>query len=705
MVAKKWLNIIVDGNSALGPYWPQIVSDYLVKIVRSFYGYSTEQRDNNASRELGLVMYNANSYQGLDVQYIHWTKDVDYFLGTLSCLSFNGENPNQYGIVEGLAEALVMFPRPPYRITTQEYYEGERHCLLITASDPVPRRTLVSLPRMSGPNYGGTQLETMRTDFLEVSEMFVPGNNDPPTASTPMSDNRMGDLTVLFSKNFKEANEILYEKRILDFLFSDEPVDPMDTEIDPGILMAFTGEDQGDLFLAGDLPTGEQNIEAAKDDTLDNVNPLPLVAPNATPNETHAPSQSMNVYEDIMAEIADKDIFLPRKKSKTDRTIMEEDTLEDLFLPDEPIPLDDSLAQENMVSNNRQFSSEVLGAVEEEPRPVLRDIAARSGPINNTTVIDLTSNSPMLVSKGSSSKAVEGSQKGPVQELGRNKGVVNPALNSGSSSNPGLLLPQKEPNLWPNTAPQTWHQPSGRMSTAVRLGIVDPWDPPPTGSSFGNTSFPHAAGNSLVQSQPHSSSLSLPHGTVQQKLPEYHQYQMTGFGPLGVPAQATPTWVPSPSAPPPIMPPFNPRDFWPPPQSLTNFHDFVHAWEGSLVGKIHANRTSLHKAKALRRTTSSFTLTVQWSIRLEIALYVPQKAVTHTLKICRGPIDYVFIQIMQFNNLDLYEHLMSKNLCAKIDLPSQTLVVSPTESKYHFIGTVFPGVSVMLILLQNIMFL
>ncbi|KAG5059755.1 hypothetical protein JHK87_000784 [Glycine soja] len=33
MITKKLLNIVVDGNSALGPSWPKIVSDYLEKIV------------------------------------------------------------------------------------------------------------------------------------------------------------------------------------------------------------------------------------------------------------------------------------------------------------------------------------------------------------------------------------------------------------------------------------------------------------------------------------------------------------------------------------------------------------------------------------------------------------------------------------------------------------------------------------------------
>jgi len=33
--------------------------------------------------------------------------------------------------------------------------------------------------------------------------------------------------------------------------------------------------------------------------------------------------------------------------------------------------------------------------------------------------------------------------------------------------------------------------------------------------------------------------------------------------------------------------------------------------------------------------------------------------------------------------------------CAKIELYTQTIILSTTESKYHFLGTVFAGVSVM----------
>lgn len=33
--------------------------------------------------------------------------------------------------------------------------------------------------------------------------------------------------------------------------------------------------------------------------------------------------------------------------------------------------------------------------------------------------------------------------------------------------------------------------------------------------------------------------------------------------------------------------------------------------------------------------------------------------------------------------------------CAKVELPSETIILSATESKYHFLGTIIPRVSVM----------
>jgi len=67
-----------------------------------------------------------------------------------------------------------MFPRPSDVMTTQEYYNGERHCVLIAARDPFPRRMVVSVPEITKEGIIGTQSHHVNADFYEVAEMFGP---------------------------------------------------------------------------------------------------------------------------------------------------------------------------------------------------------------------------------------------------------------------------------------------------------------------------------------------------------------------------------------------------------------------------------------------------------------------------------------------------------------------------------------------------
>ncbi|KAK7364062.1 hypothetical protein VNO80_12411 [Phaseolus coccineus] len=492
MAAKKWLNIVVDANSALTPHWSKIVSEYLEKIVRTFFDNSIEEEANEAACEFGLLMYNSNYNNiGLDLQYIHWTRDVNYFLDILSCLAFNGDNLNRHAMVEGLAEALVMFPRPSDVMTTQEYYNGERHCVLIAARDPFPRRMLVSVPEITKEGVIGTQSHNVNADFYEVAEMFGPlgvslsiispmqhpifgvifnmGNDGSVLSTTPISNNRTDQFTVLLSRKFKEAHD------------------------------AFRGKKRMDSRT-------EEWLESMK--------------------RTNVPRFPMNVAKHLQAG--------------------------------------------------------------------------------------------------------EGSSKGVVvEERDRKVGLG---------------------------------------------GISENW-----------SMFPRSTGNSF-NIQPYLSSM-LPSATNSGGGHQHSGFQVPRFGPFGRSALGSSTWAPPPASATPQFNLTNALPFSP----FTNFQHYSHAWEGYLVGNIHNIGSSFHIAKALKRASSPSTLAKDWSRRLEILLYLSEKAVNHTIKNYSEPIDYVFFSIMQFNNLDLYEYLKNENLCAKICLPTQTLILSPTESKHHYIGTIFLG--------------
>ncbi|WVZ15057.1 hypothetical protein V8G54_012623 [Vigna mungo] len=119
-------------------------------------------------------------------------------------------------MVQGLGEALMLFPRSSGVMTKEEYYNGSRHCILIASGDPVPRRMLVSLPQIDKGRIFGTQLHTLNVDFCEVAEMFGPGNNGSPMVTTPNSNIRIGELNVLLARNFKEAHDALRGKRRVD---------------------------------------------------------------------------------------------------------------------------------------------------------------------------------------------------------------------------------------------------------------------------------------------------------------------------------------------------------------------------------------------------------------------------------------------------------------------------------------------------------
>ncbi|MCI01205.1 mediator of RNA polymerase II transcription subunit, partial [Trifolium medium] len=77
-------------------------------------------------------------------------------------------------MAEGLAEALVMYPKPCDTMTEREYYNAERHCILVALGDPVPKRIPVCVPMIKRAQLIGQRLQACNADFLEVAQKCVP---------------------------------------------------------------------------------------------------------------------------------------------------------------------------------------------------------------------------------------------------------------------------------------------------------------------------------------------------------------------------------------------------------------------------------------------------------------------------------------------------------------------------------------------------
>lgn len=65
-----------------------------------------------------------------------------------------------------------MFPRD--RMTEREYFECERHCILVATGEPVAERMLVPLPRVHDGKFIHGQIRILLANFLDVAKMFVP---------------------------------------------------------------------------------------------------------------------------------------------------------------------------------------------------------------------------------------------------------------------------------------------------------------------------------------------------------------------------------------------------------------------------------------------------------------------------------------------------------------------------------------------------
>ncbi|WVZ24279.1 hypothetical protein V8G54_002823, partial [Vigna mungo] len=357
------------------------------------------------------------------------------------------------------------------------------------------------------------------------------------------------------------------------------------------------------------------------------------------------------MYNNFMADLCNENDIMP----------LTDESFESLFEIDDPILLD-------------YFSSEVLKEVKEGE--VATDTPAHNVSKATSSMIQLTPNSTeranisISPSDHTSTPTGEGPSKVLAQELGGNMGVANPILTSRNCSNSTLLFPQNNPNMWVAKS-DSWNHPSARLGTM---------DPPGVNASFRNPMFPNITGSSITSFQSPRFPV-LPYGGSSSNI---HQQR-----PRSLPSQIIGMNAPGASA---MVHRFNNHGlFWPRPPSLSDFDTMVCAWKGCLVGKVFSYRESLNAAKAVRKPTSPVTLAADWSSRLQIVHFLPIRIVNYTMKTCGGPIDYVLFHITKFNNLDLYEHMKSEKLCAKIELYSQAIILSTTESKYHFLGTVFPG--------------
>ncbi|RVX14263.1 hypothetical protein VitviT2T_025919 [Vitis vinifera] len=236
----KQLVIAVDGTAEMGFYWAPILSDYLVKIIRYLCGQNLTGQEASGGRvELSLVMYNSHGpYSGFLTQDSRTTRSMGTFLQWLSAISFSGDGYDDLAIAEGLADALLMFPRHPHGTQTQQRLLGRRHCILVAASNPFPFPIPVHLPKIQ--NLQGAQISGATTEFSladpnMVAKLFTQccvslsvispkqlpklreiynSANSNLQGENSLVNGMNPQFLILISKNFPEAHAALNEYNV-----------------------------------------------------------------------------------------------------------------------------------------------------------------------------------------------------------------------------------------------------------------------------------------------------------------------------------------------------------------------------------------------------------------------------------------------------------------------------------------------------------
>ncbi|KAJ8773075.1 hypothetical protein K2173_028252 [Erythroxylum novogranatense] len=157
----KRLMIVVDGSSEMGPHWSAILDGYLQKIVRSFCGSKVENQGTSVPELSYVQSHRGPLSEGPGTLPSGRTTDVDVYLNWLSNLTFDVScDINSFAIGDCLAYALLEMFGMKHN-DDHDQYGGERHCILVAASNPFGSTDLQRTGSCIGTKRKRTDAESM----------------------------------------------------------------------------------------------------------------------------------------------------------------------------------------------------------------------------------------------------------------------------------------------------------------------------------------------------------------------------------------------------------------------------------------------------------------------------------------------------------------------------------------------------------------
>ncbi|KAI3796194.1 hypothetical protein L1987_38859 [Smallanthus sonchifolius] len=695
MADKKQLILVVEGTAALGPYWRTIVSDYLEKVIRSFCDNDPLKSPGTVA-ELALIMFNSHgSYSSCLVQRSGWTRNVDYFFEWLSAIHFSGGGFCDAAIAEGLGEVLMMFP---YTNMSQNQHNlgVQRHCILVAASNPYPLPTPVYRPpiqKIEPTDNSEAQSESRLSDAETIAKVFsqcsislsvicpkeLPklkaiynaAKRNPSSPDPTIDVVKNPHYLVLISETFMEARAALSRSGITNFP-SQSPIKVDTTSIPPVSGPAPTSVTSNASLMnrqpisAGTIPPATVKVEPT---TVSSMPPAPI--PVTASSFQHVPPVARAASQGVPTMQTSSPLSVSQEMLSNNETVQEMKPIVNGIQP--PLrpagPVNVSIL--NNLSQARLMNSAALAGGTSMGLPSVIGGNPMAMHMNN------------MISSGMASTV-------PISQ------TVIPSGQTGITSIPGSgTVSGTAPSTVPVSVPVpgsftsatsnmtgSVSQPLGNLQGSVGMGQ------PVSGMGQGNLAGPQMVQTGMGMNQ------NMMGGVGQPGMP------VAGTGTVSGTGAGTGTMMPTPgmSQQVQVMQTISVNNNTAAnvglPQQTTGGgglqsaqSKYVKVWEGNLSGQRQGQPVFITRLEGYRSATASESLAANWPPTMQIVRLISQDHMNNKQYV--GKADFLVFRAM--NQHGFLGQLQEKKLCAVIQLPSQTLLLSVSDKACRLIGMLFPG--------------
>ncbi|KAG6671441.1 hypothetical protein I3842_16G003800 [Carya illinoinensis] len=492
----------------------------------------------------------------------------------------------------------------------------------------------------------------------KLKAIYNAGKRNPRIGDPPVDNVKNPQFLVLISENFMEARAALSRSGITSIPSNQSPVN-----VDMAPITSVAGPPPTSIPLGNGPIMNRQAITAGNNPPATvKVEPSTVTSILSGPGFSHIPSVARAASQGVPS------LQTSSPSSTSQEMITNNDNVQDLkpivsgvtqpLRPVGPAPANvnilNNLSQARQVMNSAALSGgSSIGLQSMGQTPISMHM---SNMISSGMATSVPAAQNVLSSGQSGMPSISGS--GPL--TGNGQVAQNPGLgsfNSATSNAPG------NSNLGIS-------QPMGNLQGGVSMGQLGP------GMNQGNLS-----GVQMSQS-----GIST------------NQNMMSGLGPSVV-SSGTGTMIPTPGMPQQVQSGMqslgvnnNSASNMPLSQQTSSAlqsaqSKYVKVWEGNLSGQRQGQPVFITRLEGYRSASASETLAANWPATMQIVRLISQDHMNNKQYV--GKADFLVFRAM--NQHGFLSQLQEKKLCAVIQLPSQTLLLSVSDKAYRLIGMLFPG--------------